>query len=64
MTIRLGQEQGVFREQDPDDAAAQLTALIDGLGIRVLCGTPGTSVSVMRRHLHDFIAHTVIKGSG
>ncbi|HEY0577058.1 MAG TPA: TetR/AcrR family transcriptional regulator [Pseudonocardia sp.] len=64
MTIRLGQEQGVFREQDPDDAAAQLTALIDGLGIRVLCGTPGTSVSVMRRHLRDFIAHTIIKGSG
>jgi hypothetical protein len=54
----------VFREQDPDDAAAQLTALIDGLGIRVLCGTPGTSVSVMRRHLRDFIAHTIIKGSG
>jgi len=64
MTIRLGQQQGVFREQDADDVTAQLTALIDGLGIRVLCGTPGTSVSVMRRHLHDFIAHTVIKGSG
>lgn len=62
MTIRMGQDQHVFREADADQVTAQLTALIDGLGIQVLTGRPGSSVAVMRRHLHDFIDHTIVKG--
>jgi AcrR family transcriptional regulator len=59
MTIRSGQEQGVFREQDPDRATAQLTALIDGLGIQVLTARPGSSVAAMRELLHDFIERNI-----
>lgn len=59
MTIRSGQEQGVFRAQDPDKATAQLTALIDGLGIQVLTGRPGSSVAAMRELLHDFIEQNI-----
>ncbi|MFE0021456.1 TetR family transcriptional regulator C-terminal domain-containing protein [Amycolatopsis sp. NPDC059021] len=63
MTIRTGQEQGVFRDVDPDDATTRLTALIDGLGIQVLTGRPGSSVATMRRHLNDFIAATIVGGA-
>ncbi|RZQ63769.1 TetR/AcrR family transcriptional regulator [Amycolatopsis suaedae] len=62
MTIRSGQEQGVFREQDPDEATAQLTALIDGLGIQVLTGRPGSSVDTMRVLLRDYIDRNIVKG--
>ena len=61
MTIRTGQEQDVFRPWDPDRATAALTALIDGLGIQVLTGKPGSSVDAMREHLHEFIAHNIAK---
>jgi AcrR family transcriptional regulator len=61
MTIRSGQQQGVFAEQDPDKATAQLTALIDGLGIQVLTGRPGSSVGVMRELLRDFIETTIVQ---
>ncbi|RJQ79111.1 TetR/AcrR family transcriptional regulator [Amycolatopsis panacis] len=63
MTIHTGQEQGVFRVADADAATAQLTALIDGLGIQVLTGRPGSSVHTMRAHLHDFIARSIVKGA-
>lgn len=59
MTIRDGQRQGVFRRRDPDQVAAQLTGLIDGLGIQVLTGKPGSSVHAMRVHLQDFIERTI-----
>ncbi|WP_024874228.1 TetR/AcrR family transcriptional regulator [Saccharomonospora piscinae] len=62
MTIRTGQQQGVFRRQDPDDLTTQLSALIDGLGIQVLTGKPGSSVAHMRRHLHDFIDRNIVEG--
>ncbi|MCU1660845.1 MAG: TetR family transcriptional regulator [Pseudonocardia sp.] len=62
MTIRTGQEQEAFRVADPDAATAQLTALIDGLGIQVLTGRPGTTVATMRAHLHDFIQRTIVRG--
>lgn len=64
MTIRLGQQQGVFGEQDPERATAVLTALIDGLGIQVLTGKPGSSVAAMRGHLHEFIDNTIAIGKG
>lgn len=63
MTIRDGQRQGVFRRRDPDQVAAQLTALVDGLGIQVLTGKPGSSVAAMRTHLRDFIERTIAKES-
>ncbi|MBN6040267.1 TetR/AcrR family transcriptional regulator [Amycolatopsis sp. 195334CR] len=61
MTIRSGQDQGRFRRQDPDQLTAQLTALIDGLGIQVLTRRPGSSVDTMREHLHQFIEHTILQ---
>ena len=63
MTIRLGQEQGVFREQDPDDAAIRLAALINGLGVRVLTEIPGSSTLSARRHVYDFIEDTISNSS-
>jgi AcrR family transcriptional regulator len=62
MTIRTGQEQDAFRVADPDAATVQLTALIDGLGIQVLTGRPGSTVATMRAHLHDFIERTIVRG--
>jgi AcrR family transcriptional regulator len=64
MTIHNGQEQGVFRDVDPDKATAQLTGLIDGLGIQVLTGRPGSSVAVMRELLHDFIEQIIVSEKG
>ncbi|GAB3145494.1 TetR family transcriptional regulator C-terminal domain-containing protein [Amycolatopsis stemonae] len=63
MTIRTGCEQGVFGVTDPDAATTLLTALIDGLGIQVLTGRPGSSVESMRDHLHDFIESSIVKGA-
>jgi AcrR family transcriptional regulator len=63
MTIRLGQEQGAFREQDPDDAAIRLSALINGLGVRVFTETPGSSTFSARRHIYKFIEETISKPS-
>ncbi|HEY3466386.1 MAG TPA: TetR/AcrR family transcriptional regulator [Amycolatopsis sp.] len=62
MTIRTGREQGVFRVTDPDAATTRLTALIDGLGIQVLTGRPGSSAESMRDHLRDFIERSIVKG--
>ncbi|MCR6482392.1 TetR family transcriptional regulator C-terminal domain-containing protein [Amycolatopsis sp. OK19-0408] len=62
MTIRTGCEQGVFGVADPDAATTRLTALIDGLGIQVLTGRPGSSAESMREHLHDFIESSIVKG--
>ncbi|EIE98761.1 TetR/AcrR family transcriptional regulator [Saccharomonospora glauca] len=61
MTIRTGQQQGVFRKQDADEIATRLSALIDGLGIQVLTGKRGCSVDHMRQHLHDFIDRNIVE---
>jgi AcrR family transcriptional regulator len=61
MTIRNGQEQAVFREGDPRDITTLLSALIDGLGIQVLTGKPGSSVAFMREHLTDFINRNIVQ---
>jgi AcrR family transcriptional regulator len=63
MTIRSGREQGVFSVADPDAATTRLTALIDGLGIQVLTGRPGSTAESMRAHLHDFIESSIVKGA-
>ncbi|MFF5986584.1 TetR/AcrR family transcriptional regulator [Prauserella flavalba] len=62
MTIRIGQEQGLFREGDAREVATQLSALIDGLGIQVLTGKPGRTVDSMREHLRDFIDRNIVHG--
>lgn len=61
MTIRSGQQQGVFAERDADAITTQLSALVDGLGIQVLTGKPGSSVEAMREHLKDFIDRTIVQ---
>ena len=61
-TIRLGQQQGVFNGGDPDGMTAQLTSMIDGLGVQALLGVPGRDVNDMRRQLHDFVRRTVFAG--
>ena len=61
MTIRTGQEQRVFRELDAEQVTAQLTAMIDGLGIQVLTCRPGSSVATMRGLLHDFIQRHILR---
>lgn len=63
MTVRSGQDQGVFRKQDPDRITTQLSALIDGLGIQVLTGKPGSSVTQMRELLRDFIETNIVGGT-
>ncbi len=63
MTIRTGQEQGVFQVTDPDAATTRLTALIDGLGIQVLTGRPGITVDLMRTLLNEFIESSIVKGA-
>ena len=63
MTIRTGCEQGVFAVTDADAATTRLTALIDGLGIQVLTGRPGSTAESMREHLHDFIESSIVKGA-
>ena len=34
--IKLGNDQGVFSCEDPDDAAWRLSALLDGLAVQVM----------------------------
>ncbi|MFK0003322.1 TetR/AcrR family transcriptional regulator [Paenarthrobacter sp. NPDC090520] len=58
-TIRLGQHQGIFNGGDPEGMTAQLTSMIDGLGIQALLGVPGRDVNDMRRQLHDFARRTL-----
>lgn len=58
-TIRTGQQQGVFGEDDPDDLTMRLTALIDGLGIQVMTGRPGRTVERMHTVLRDFVTREI-----
>lgn len=59
MTLADGARAGVF-VPGAEDLTRQLTALIDGLGIQVMAGTPGTGPEEMRAVLHDFIDRAVL----
>ncbi|TCP50093.1 TetR family transcriptional regulator [Tamaricihabitans halophyticus] len=59
MTIEDGQRQGAFRECDANLVTAQLTAMIDGLGIQVLTARPGSSVARMREQVLDFVERNI-----
>lgn len=50
-TIRLGQDQGRFRDTDPLRTAVAFMSLADGLAIQILTATPGNSVQTMRERL-------------
>ena len=60
MTLQDGASTGVFVAGRAEPLAHQLTALIDGLGIQVMAGTPGTGAAEMRAVLHDFIDRAVL----
>lgn len=53
--VVLGQKQGHFRKCDPTDAAMQLTALVNGLGLQVILGVPGATADSMRRQLRLYV---------
>ncbi|OLM18440.1 MULTISPECIES: TetR/AcrR family transcriptional regulator [unclassified Pseudonocardia] len=63
MTLADGAATGVF-VPGADGLARQLTALVDGLGIQVLAGTPGTGPDGMRAVLHDYIDRAVLAAPG
>lgn len=52
--IRLGQEQGVFADTDPDRFALAFMSLADGLAIQLLTSTPGNTTETMRSLLLDY----------
>ncbi|BBG02346.1 MULTISPECIES: TetR/AcrR family transcriptional regulator [Pseudonocardia] len=64
MTLQDGAATGVFVAGRAEPLAHQLTALIDGLGIQVMAGTPGTGPAEMRAVLHDFIDRAVLAAPG
>ncbi|MEV1290979.1 TetR/AcrR family transcriptional regulator [Pseudonocardia sp. NPDC049635] len=64
MTLQDGASAGVFVTGRAELLAHQLTALIDGLGIQVMAGTPGTGPAEMRAVLHDFIDRAVLAVPG
>lgn len=60
MTLAHGADAGVF-VPDAEVLTRQLTALIDGLGIQVLAGTPGATADGMRATLRDYIDRSVLR---
>jgi AcrR family transcriptional regulator len=60
-TIQRGQRQGVFADVDAEDVALRFTALVDGMAIQVLTGTPGMTVSRMRELLVDFVQRELVE---
>lgn len=60
-TLTEGQRTQAFGDFDPEEMTKRLTSLIDGLGIKVVTGMPGRSVTDMRETLHDVIAHDILR---
>ncbi len=60
MTLERGAEAGVF-VPDAGGLTRALTALIDGLGIQVMAGTPGATAEGMRATLREFIDRSVVR---
>jgi AcrR family transcriptional regulator len=58
--IELGQDQGVFQaDMDAEVVARRLTAMVDGLGVQAVAGSPIT-VTSMRDVLVSFIDETLL----
>ena len=60
MTLRDGATTGVFVTGRAETLARQLVGLIDGLGIQVVAGAPGSDPDAMRAVVHDFIDRAVL----
>lgn len=60
MTLEHGALAGVF-VPDAEILTRALTALIDGLGIQVMAGTPGATADGMRATLREFIDRSVLR---
>ncbi|MGH3098303.1 MAG: TetR family transcriptional regulator C-terminal domain-containing protein [Streptosporangiales bacterium] len=58
-TIRLGQQQGRFRDADPQRTAVAFMSLADGLAIQILTATPGNSVETMRERLLELAGREI-----
>ena len=58
-TLSLGQSQRLFRPFDVDLRSAQLTAMINGLGLQVLTGAAAASADAMREQLQDFVTTAI-----
>jgi hypothetical protein len=59
--VERGRRQGVFRaEVDPEMMAHRLTALTDGVAIKVLTGAPNMTVSAMKEILVQFVQDELI----
>lgn len=66
--VRRGQQQGTFDSKvDPESFARLFTAATDGLAIKVLTGTPGMTVDLMRKSLislvDDYLTTPVARSS-
>lgn len=53
-----GQDAGAFRDVDPDELTRDLTALIDGYGIKVMTGL--TTADRMLRHIDAYITTAIV----
>lgn len=61
-TIAVGQQAGLIVDTRSDQLAIELTAMMDGLGIKVLTGILG--VTAMRARLADFIDRALLTEAG
>ncbi|MDG9711649.1 TetR/AcrR family transcriptional regulator [Streptomyces sp. DH10] len=55
-----GISRGEFRRVDPDRFAARLRALLDGFAIHVAIGLRGTDRAQVLRHVHEFLADSLL----
>jgi AcrR family transcriptional regulator len=55
-----GISRGEFRSVDPDRFAARLRALLDGFAIHVAIGLRGTDRAQVLRHVHEFLADSLL----
>ncbi|QVQ53490.1 TetR family transcriptional regulator C-terminal domain-containing protein [Spiractinospora alimapuensis] len=60
-TLREGQDTGVFGAFDPEQMTKRITALVDGMGIQVLAGMPGRTVTDMRQTMRDVIERDIVQ---
>lgn len=62
--IERGQRQRVFRDGDAQRMALTFMSLADGLAIKVLTATPGSTVDIMREVLTEHAESAILTGVG
>ena len=55
-----GREAGEFTCEDADEIAMRFVALVDGLALQWLRGTPAVTTAQAREHLHRFVRDTLL----